>query len=362
MNYIYLMANNDFCTEFTQVFTIVGIVIFLIKVLVPLLLIVFSSYNLIQAIMASKEQDVVGVKDKLKRNVIAAVVVFLVIQITSIAVGTIAEDKSWSDCAKCAFHPFTGEGCGLKKVHQESTSNASTGRYSGSGGSSDSGKTNYGGFDPSDITSCDIIEYGENGTIAKYKCVNGTATISTCSVVYDGKMINCYGGSQEQAPTYLCTLSKSNKVSISEVCDASKEGYTYGGGLSATKTCSCKNGNGSVSAQSCIKTITGENGTTATYACVNGVGTIGSCQVNYNGETIKCLGGSEEQAPTYLCTLSKSNRAYISDVCDASKTGTTYGGGLSKTITCTCDSSELQNDGSTKSGGKEKTEIENSFN
>ena len=108
MNLIYLMETaNSFCQKTSIVWTIFGYIIFAIKVVVPLLLIVSGMITMADAVMKKDEKDIKKAQNTLVQKLIAAVIVFLVIQITSIVVNLVADD-SWKGCATCAFHPFSG--------------------------------------------------------------------------------------------------------------------------------------------------------------------------------------------------------------------------------------------------------------
>ena len=107
----------DFCEKLTGVFTIAGYVIFAIKILVPLLLIVMSMVEFIKSLTQEKDTKPLN---SIKNKIIAAVAVFLVVQLTTVILEIIGSRLNWEDCAKCALSPFN-DGCELAQVHQEDT-------------------------------------------------------------------------------------------------------------------------------------------------------------------------------------------------------------------------------------------------
>lgn len=115
MNLIYLLDTPNLCTDLNVVWTIFGYVIFAVKVVVPLLLIVTGMITMATAVMGKDEKAIKSAQDLLVKKVIAAVIVYLVITLTGIVINLVA-DNSWQGCVNCAFHPFTGEGCGLTKT------------------------------------------------------------------------------------------------------------------------------------------------------------------------------------------------------------------------------------------------------
>lgn len=112
MNLFYLGA-PAICTTLAPVWTIFGYVIFGIKVVVPLLLIVYGMIGMAKAVMGKDEKEIKAAQNLLVKRLIAAALVYLVITITGIVVNLVADD-TWKGCANCAFHPFNTEsGCGI---------------------------------------------------------------------------------------------------------------------------------------------------------------------------------------------------------------------------------------------------------
>lgn len=108
-------TGNDFCTNLIPVWTILGYVIFGIKVVVPILLIISGMIDLAQAVMKQKEDDIKKAQSLLVKKLIAGVLVFLVVTIVSIVVGLVSSDD-WENCTKCAISPFKLEnGCYVVK-------------------------------------------------------------------------------------------------------------------------------------------------------------------------------------------------------------------------------------------------------
>lgn len=103
-------GKDAFCGNLTPVWTILGYVIFGIKVVVPLLLIISGMIDLAQAVMKQKEDDIKKAQSLLIKKLITGVLVFLVITIVSIVVGLVFDNTEWKNCTKCALSPFS-EGC-----------------------------------------------------------------------------------------------------------------------------------------------------------------------------------------------------------------------------------------------------------
>lgn len=92
------------CEDLKVVWTLFGYVIWAIKVVVPLLLIVSGMITMAKAVMEKKDSEA---QKLLIKKVIAAVIVYLVITVTKVVIGLVA-DGDWETCVECAFNPFSG--------------------------------------------------------------------------------------------------------------------------------------------------------------------------------------------------------------------------------------------------------------
>ncbi len=110
-----VIEDVNYCSKLEGVWVIGGYVMFMIKILVPLLLIIMSMVELTKAIAADKDTNPFSL---IKNKIIAAVAVFLVAQLVTIVISAIGSDTDWQACAKCAAHPFSS-GCSLLQVKQE---------------------------------------------------------------------------------------------------------------------------------------------------------------------------------------------------------------------------------------------------
>lgn len=87
------------------IFNLIGIIIWLIKIAVPIMLIIWGMLDLGKAVIASKEDEIKSAQKLLIKRAIAAVLVFFVVTIVtvllSIVAGTSADDNAennWKDC------------------------------------------------------------------------------------------------------------------------------------------------------------------------------------------------------------------------------------------------------------------------
>lgn len=88
---------------------IVSIAVLLIKIVVPILLIIFGMLDLGKAVVASKEDEIKKGQQMFVKRAISAVVVFFVIQIVQIIVRFVSgNDASVANCFNCFLYGTSG--------------------------------------------------------------------------------------------------------------------------------------------------------------------------------------------------------------------------------------------------------------
>ena len=113
-------ANSEggFCEAAAPLLKIVGIVVFVIKVAVPIILIVIGMVDLAKAVGEKDEGKIKEAQNRLIKRAIAAILVFLVITIVGIIFSVLGEN-SYKDCMTCVNHPFGAECKDLKLTGEE---------------------------------------------------------------------------------------------------------------------------------------------------------------------------------------------------------------------------------------------------
>lgn len=119
MNLFYLLdvmeQQERLCNALIPIATIIGYVIFVIKIVVPIILIVVGMLDLAKAILEKEESKIKAAQQSLIKKVIIAVCVFLVISIVGLIMSLIS--PSWEDncetAIKCALTDPFGDGCSL---------------------------------------------------------------------------------------------------------------------------------------------------------------------------------------------------------------------------------------------------------
>lgn len=115
---IYLLANsgdvNNFCTETSAIWQFVGYVLFVFKIAIPLLIILFGMIDLGKAVVANDDKAIKSATSSLVKRAIAGVVIFflpvLVSFIFSIVNGFSEVKNTYDNCRACVVHP-NGDTC-----------------------------------------------------------------------------------------------------------------------------------------------------------------------------------------------------------------------------------------------------------
>ena len=86
-------------TEVARIVAIVGFILKIIQWIVPIVLIMLGTVDLVKAVIAGKEDDIKKNQQTLFKRAIAAVIVFLVPLIVSTITGLLGTED-WKDCWK----------------------------------------------------------------------------------------------------------------------------------------------------------------------------------------------------------------------------------------------------------------------
>jgi hypothetical protein len=93
-----------FCAETASIWMILGYVVLIIKIVIPLLLIVFGMIDLGKAVIASKDDAIKSSVNSLIKRFIAAIAIFFVPTLVSAVfnlIGVVAEGQDANVCVQC---------------------------------------------------------------------------------------------------------------------------------------------------------------------------------------------------------------------------------------------------------------------
>lgn len=109
MNLFYLLAGKEEITNLLEpIMTLVGYVIWGIKIIVPIILIVVGMIELTKALINQDEKEIKSAQQKLVKKIIVAICIYLVVTLVSLIMKLIGTDE-WKDYTECALDPFSGE-------------------------------------------------------------------------------------------------------------------------------------------------------------------------------------------------------------------------------------------------------------
>lgn len=105
-----LGAITDFCSETAAIWQFVGYVLFVFKIAIPLLLIIFGMLDLGKAVVSSDDKEIKAATTKLAKRAVAGVVIFfiptLVGFIFSIVNGFSDVKNTYDVCKNCVVSPI----------------------------------------------------------------------------------------------------------------------------------------------------------------------------------------------------------------------------------------------------------------
>ncbi len=103
--YFLINSEKELCDSAAPILRLVGIVVFGIKVVVPIILIVVGMIDLAKAVTEKSEDNIKKAQQALIKKAIAAVLVFLVVTIVGLLMKLVG-DESYDQCMDCINDPF----------------------------------------------------------------------------------------------------------------------------------------------------------------------------------------------------------------------------------------------------------------
>ena len=169
-----------------KVFQILGYILFIVKIVIPLILIILATIDFAKAVTSSDEKADKEVLRKLVNRVIIAVAIFLIPTVLdvgfSLVDGAAETTSQFSKCSSCLFDPYNScQNAGLdNSSNQSGTSGYITGTCTCVDGNNPKKSQTFSCAEKSlkDRTACD--SYCEK----YYRGVGGYASINTCQNNY----------------------------------------------------------------------------------------------------------------------------------------------------------------------------------
>ena len=99
-----MLTLTNFCAETASIWKILGWLVLIIKIVIPLLLIVFGMIDLGKAVIASKDDAIKSSVSSLVKRFIAAVAIFFVPTLVSAVfnmIGVTTDNDDYNTCVQC---------------------------------------------------------------------------------------------------------------------------------------------------------------------------------------------------------------------------------------------------------------------
>jgi surface polysaccharide O-acyltransferase-like enzyme len=102
------LLSTTFCKDTAEIWQVVGKILFIFKIVIPLLIIIFGMIDLGKAVVASKDDEIKKAAKQLLMRILAGIIIFFIPVIVSFAF-TLADgfdsEGDYSTCEACITNP-----------------------------------------------------------------------------------------------------------------------------------------------------------------------------------------------------------------------------------------------------------------
>ena len=104
-----LMDFESFCSDSTAIWSVVGWMLMIFKIVIPILMIIFGSIDFGKAVVAQKDDEIKKAGKQLALRAAAAVIIFIlptvVLMVINWAMDISDTDMDYETCTDCVLHP-----------------------------------------------------------------------------------------------------------------------------------------------------------------------------------------------------------------------------------------------------------------
>ena len=104
-----LMDFENFCSDSTTIWAVVGWLMTIFKIVIPILLIVMGSLDFGKAVVAQKDDEIKKASKSLAMRAVAAVIIFIlpsvIMMVINWAMDISGTDMDYETCTDCVMHP-----------------------------------------------------------------------------------------------------------------------------------------------------------------------------------------------------------------------------------------------------------------
>lgn len=112
MDLFYLLASSNFCDSnaIKRLFSFLGQMFNILKIIIPILIIVMGTIDLLKAIISSDENEIKKAKNIFIKRLILGIVVFFIFPIVSFLMQMIGQNTN-NKCMNCFLEPNNKSKC-----------------------------------------------------------------------------------------------------------------------------------------------------------------------------------------------------------------------------------------------------------
>ncbi len=106
---------DGFCVNTANIWQVVGYILLVVKIVIPILLIVWGMLDLGKAVVAAKDDEIKKATKSLAMRAISAVLIFFIPTIVNVVLGVVSNfsesgaQDDWQVCRTCITNPGDGE-------------------------------------------------------------------------------------------------------------------------------------------------------------------------------------------------------------------------------------------------------------
>ena len=113
---------NNMCIQTIKTWQIIGVIIYIIKILVPLIVMIIGTINIAKLIVSSNPDDVKPSVIQFLKQLLAAILIFFVPSIIDSLIKLLVDNdtSNFNECRTCLFHPTENECENYIKTYKDS--------------------------------------------------------------------------------------------------------------------------------------------------------------------------------------------------------------------------------------------------
>ena len=108
-----LMDFESFCSDSTAIWSVVGWLLTIFKIVIPILMIIFGSIDFGRAVVAQKDDEIKKAGKQLAIRAVAGLIIFILPSVIKMVIGWALDisntEMNYEQCLECAVSPNSAE-------------------------------------------------------------------------------------------------------------------------------------------------------------------------------------------------------------------------------------------------------------